>query len=42
MIESFIIKNYRSYRDVTELSFLASKKEGGKNKGSTACLVQRN
>lgn len=32
MIESFIIKNYRSYRDVTELSFLASKKEGGKTK----------
>lgn len=32
MIESFFIKNYRSYRDLTELSFVASKKEGGKNK----------
>lgn len=32
MIESFIIKNYRSYRDATELSFTASKKEGSKTK----------
>ena len=32
MIESFIIKNYRSYRDATELSFIASKKEGSKTK----------
>ena len=30
MIETFIIKNYRSYRDRTELSFVASNKEGGK------------
>lgn len=29
MIESFSISNYMSYRDKTELSFLASKKEGG-------------
>lgn len=28
MIESFTIKNYLCYRDETELSFLASKKEG--------------
>ena len=27
MIESFIVKNYMSYRDQVELSFLASKKE---------------
>lgn len=32
MIETFIIKNYRSYRDRTELSFVASNKEGGKKK----------
>lgn len=32
MIESFTIKNYRSYRDFTELSFVASKKEGSKTK----------
>ena len=32
MIESFVIKNYRSYRDQTELSFVASKKEGSKTK----------
>lgn len=32
MIESFIVKNYRSYRDRTELSFVASKKEGSKSK----------
>lgn len=32
MIESFVIKNYRSYRDKTELSFVASKKEGSKTK----------
>lgn len=32
MIESFTIKNYRSYRDTTELSFVASKKEGSKAK----------
>ena len=32
MIETFIIKNYRSYRDKTELSFVASNKEGGKKK----------
>lgn len=32
MIESFTIKNYMSYRDTTELSFVASKKEGGKIK----------
>lgn len=32
MIESFIVKNYRSYRDKTELSFVASKKEGGRSK----------
>ena len=32
MIESFIIKNYRCYRDRTELSFVASKKEGSKSK----------
>lgn len=32
MIESFVIKNYRSYRDKTELSFIASKKEGSKTK----------
>lgn len=32
MIESFIVKNYRSYRDSTELSFVASKKEGSKSK----------
>lgn len=32
MIESFTIKNYRSYRNFTELSFVASKKEGGKTK----------
>ena len=31
MIESFTIKNYRCYRKGTELSFIASKKEGGKN-----------
>ena len=30
MIESFTIKNYRCYRDKVELSFVASKKEGGK------------
>lgn len=30
MIESFTIKNYMSYRDTTELSFVASKKDGGK------------
>lgn len=34
MIETFIIKNYRSYRDRTELSFVASNKEGGKKKDS--------
>ena len=28
MIESFTIKNYMSYRDTTELSFVASKKRG--------------
>ena len=27
MVESFIVKNYMSYRDQVELSFLASKKE---------------
>lgn len=32
MIESFTIKNYMSYRDTTELSFVASKKEGSKAK----------
>jgi hypothetical protein len=32
MIESFTIKTYRSYRDFTELSFVASKKEGSKTK----------
>lgn len=32
MIESFTVKNYRSYRDRTELSFVASKKEGNKSK----------
>lgn len=32
MIETFIIKNYRSYRNRTELSFVASNKEGGKKK----------
>ncbi|WP_288153471.1 AAA family ATPase [Phocaeicola sartorii] len=32
MIELFTIKNYMSYRDTTELSFVASKKEGGKVK----------
>ena len=32
MIETIIIKNYRSYRDRTELSFVASNKEGGKKK----------
>lgn len=32
MIETFIIKNYRSFRDRTELSFVASNKEGGKKK----------
>ena len=32
MIETFIKKNYRSYRDRTELSFVASNKEGGKKK----------
>ena len=31
MIELFTIKNYRCYREETELSFIASKKEGGKN-----------
>lgn len=31
MIEYFTVKNYRSYRDLTELSFVASKKEGKKN-----------
>ena len=29
MIESFTIKNYKSYKEETELSFLASKKEKG-------------
>lgn len=29
MIEYFAIKNFLSYRDRTELSFVASKKEGG-------------
>jgi len=33
MIESFIIQNYRCYRDKTEISFIASNKEGGKTKG---------
>ncbi len=32
MIESFLIKNYRCYREQTELSFVASNKEGGKTK----------
>ena len=32
MIESFIIQNYRCYRDKTEISFIASNKEGGKTK----------
>ena len=31
-VGSFTIKNYRSYRDFTELSFVASKKEGSKTK----------
>ena len=31
MIESFVIKNYMCYRDKTELSFVASKKEGSKS-----------
>lgn len=31
MIEYFTFKNYRSYRDLTELSFVASKKEGKRN-----------
>ena len=30
MIETFTVKNYRSYRDKAELSFVASKKEGSK------------
>ena len=30
MIESFTIKNYMCYREETEFSFVASKKEGGK------------
>ena len=29
MVEYIAIKNFLSYRDKTELSFLASKKEGG-------------
>lgn len=36
MIEKLIVKNYRSYREETELSFLASKKEGGKNDNFTS------
>jgi AAA15 family ATPase/GTPase len=32
MIETFTIKNYRCYREKTELSFVASKKDGGKSK----------
>lgn len=32
MIEAFSVKNYRCYRDKTELSFVASKKEGSKTK----------
>ena len=39
MIETFIIKNYRSYRDKTELLFVASNKEGGKKKRLTSYLV---
>ena len=31
MIESFTIKNYMCYREETEFSFVASKKEGKKN-----------
>ena len=31
MIESFVIKNYMCYRDKTELSFVASKKESSKS-----------
>lgn len=31
MIESFSIKNYMCYREETEFSFVASKKEGKKN-----------
>lgn len=31
MIESFVIKNYMCYRDRTELSFVASKKESSKS-----------
>lgn len=42
MIESFTIKNYRCYRKGTELSFIASKKEGGKKFGFTTCMVQGN
>lgn len=30
MIELFTIKNYRCYREETELSFIASKKKEGK------------
>lgn len=30
MIESFTLKNYMCYREETEISFVASKKEGGK------------
>ena len=33
MIESFIIQNYRCYRVKTEITFIASNKEGGKTKG---------